>query len=128
MRTFVHDDGGPRIVFGPGALAQLADEVSRLGGSRALVLSTPGRRDLAGRVVEVLGDSVAGTFDGATMHTPVEVTERALEGGAVSTPTRWSRSVAGRRPGSARPWPSGPGSRTWSADDVRRLRGHPGAG
>jgi alcohol dehydrogenase class IV len=79
LRTFVHDDGGPRIVFGPGALGQVADEVSRLGGSRALVLSTPGRRDLAGRVVEVLGDSVAGTFDGATMHTPVEVTERAVK-------------------------------------------------
>ena len=71
MRTFVHDSSGPRIVFGPGALAGVADEVSRLGGSRALVLSTPGRRDLADRVVEVLGDCVAGTFNGATMHTPV---------------------------------------------------------
>ena len=79
MRTFVHDDSGPRIVFGPGALAGVADEVSRLGGSRAFVLSTPGRRDLADRVVEVLGDSVAATFDGATMHTPVEVTERAMK-------------------------------------------------
>jgi len=79
MRTFVHDSSGPRIVFGPGALAGVADEVSRLGGSRAFVLSTPGRRDLADRVVEVLGDSVTGTFDGATMHTPVEVTERAMK-------------------------------------------------
>ena len=78
MRTFVHNNSGPRIVFGPGALAGVADEVSRLGGSRAFVLSTPGRRDLADRVVEELDDSVAGTFDGATMHTPVEVTERAL--------------------------------------------------
>jgi alcohol dehydrogenase class IV len=78
VRTFERQVGKPRIVFGAGALTRVADEVARLGGSRALVLSTPGRVDLAASVVETLGESVVGTFDGAAMHTPVDVTERAV--------------------------------------------------
>ena len=78
VRTFERQVGKSRIVFGAGALTQVADEVARLGGSRALVLSTPGRVDLVATVVEALGESVVGTFDGAAMHTPVDVTERAV--------------------------------------------------
>jgi len=78
MRSFEIDEAPARVVFGAGTVERVADELGRLGGKRALVLSTPGRRGLAARVVNVLGDAAAGTFDGATMHTPVEVTERAL--------------------------------------------------
>ena len=78
VRTFERQVGKPRMVFGAGALTQVADEVARLGGTRALVLSTPGRVDLVATVVEALGESVVGTFDGAAMHTPVDVTERAV--------------------------------------------------
>ena len=78
MRSFEQETDGSRVVFGPGTLAETGRELERLGGSRALVLSTPGRADLATRVADVLGDAAAGTFDRAVMHTPVEVTERAL--------------------------------------------------
>lgn len=67
-----------RVLFGPGRAAHAADEVRRLSCARALVLSTPGQRVLADRVAAGLGSLAAGVFAGATMHTPVAVTEEAL--------------------------------------------------
>jgi maleylacetate reductase len=78
MRSFEQQAGPTRIVFGAGTLTQVGDELARLGGHRALVLSTPGHSDLAERVAAGLGDAAAGTFTGATMHTPVEVTQEAM--------------------------------------------------
>ncbi|HYN68472.1 MAG TPA: maleylacetate reductase [Ornithinibacter sp.] len=78
MHSFEHDTGATRTVFGTGTLSRVAPELARLGGRRALVLSTPGQRGLATRVAGVLGDAAAGIFDGAAAHTPVEVTDAAL--------------------------------------------------
>jgi maleylacetate reductase len=63
------------IVFGTGTVGQVRAEVERLGRSRVLLLARPGRADA---VEEALGPLVAGRFAGAAMHTPVDVTERAL--------------------------------------------------
>jgi maleylacetate reductase len=76
--AFVHQGSPQRVVFGAGALAAVSDEARRLGIRRALVLSTPGHRDAAERVAGLLGEVAAGLFAGATMHTPVAVTEAAL--------------------------------------------------
>ncbi len=78
MHSFEHDTDASRTVFGTGTLSRVRDELRRVGGRRALVLSTPGQRALATRVAGVLGDAAAGTFDGAAEHTPVEVTDAAL--------------------------------------------------
>ena len=78
MRSFEHDTGAVRVVFGAGTLARVPAELARLGGRRALVLSTPGQRALAGRVSAELGAAAAGAFAGAAMHTPVEVTGAAI--------------------------------------------------
>lgn len=78
MQTFRHQSLPARIVFGRGSSAQAAEEIRALGCSRALVLSTPHQADQARALAETLGSLNAGLFDGATMHTPVEVTERAL--------------------------------------------------
>lgn len=67
-----------RILFGPGKLAYVAEEVTRLGASRALVLSTPFQRADAFALAERLGPLAAGIFSEATMHTPIDVTERAM--------------------------------------------------
>ena len=68
------------MVFGEGTLARIADEVSRLGCSRAFVLSDPHHaRTAARKVLELLGDRAVGLSTDAAMHTPVEVTERVLE-------------------------------------------------
>jgi alcohol dehydrogenase class IV len=67
-----------RVLFGRGRVAEIADEVRRLGAKRALVLSTPGHRALGESVAALLGDLAAGVYANATMHTPVAVTEDAL--------------------------------------------------
>ncbi|WP_030611817.1 maleylacetate reductase and hydroxyquinol 1,2-dioxygenase domain-containing protein [Streptomyces sclerotialus] len=78
MRAFTYAGHPARVVFGTGTLSRLPEELARLGAGRALVLTTPGRADLARRAREVLGAAAAGEFTGAAMHTPVEVTERAV--------------------------------------------------
>ncbi len=72
MRSFVYDSLPGRVVFGLGAVDKLAEEVERLGASRALVLSTPGQRALAERAAAALGAKAVGVFDGAAMHVPIE--------------------------------------------------------
>jgi maleylacetate reductase len=79
MQPFVYQTYPQRVVFGPGSLARLADEVDALGARRALVLCTPGQRHLAERVAALLGARCAGIFDGAVMHVPVEQARRARE-------------------------------------------------
>jgi alcohol dehydrogenase class IV/protocatechuate 3,4-dioxygenase beta subunit len=78
MRTFVYSANRSRIVFGHGTVATVAAEVERLGGTKALVLAGPKGGASARAVVDALGPLVAARFDGAAMHTPVEVTEQAL--------------------------------------------------
>ncbi len=67
-----------RVVFGSGTLAQVGAEVARLGHSRALILSTPHQQAQADALTASLGALAAGIFAGAEMHTPVDVTERAV--------------------------------------------------
>lgn len=78
MRTFVHTSHPARVVFGSGTVGRLAEEVGRLGGTRVLLLSGPSLAEASARVRDALGGLVAAEFAGAAMHTPVEVTERAL--------------------------------------------------
>ncbi len=68
-----------RVIFGSGTLARVGDEVAALGCSRALVLSTPEQKEAAEALQAQLGAFAVGLFARAAMHTPVEVTEDALE-------------------------------------------------
>lgn len=70
---FVYDVQAMRIVFGPGRLNLLGDEVARLGWAKVLVLCTPGRRALGERLAEMIGPGAAGVFSGARTHVPVGV-------------------------------------------------------
>jgi alcohol dehydrogenase class IV len=65
-------------VFGSGTLSAAATEIQRLGGQRAFVLTTPQQEAEGRKLGSSLGSLFAGIFSGATMHTPVEVTEQAL--------------------------------------------------
>ena len=78
MRPFHYNGHPARVIFGSGTLSQLPDEVARLGLKRTLVLATPPQEAEAKRVAALLGDASAGVFAGAVMHTPVEVTEKAM--------------------------------------------------
>lgn len=78
MDRFVFPGLTTRVVFGSGTLGKAEEEVRRLGHGRALVLSTPHQKADAERLAAALGDLAAGVFAEAAMHTPVEVTERAV--------------------------------------------------
>ena len=67
-----------RVVFGASIRKTIADEVRRLGASRALVLSTPQQSDAAFEIAELLGPLAAGVFCKAEMHTPVSITDAAM--------------------------------------------------
>lgn len=79
MQPFVYTGHPYRVVFGFGTVAQLGAELERLGARHALVLSTPEQREIAERIAASLGAVAAGVFSQATMHTPLGVTETALE-------------------------------------------------
>jgi maleylacetate reductase len=78
IRPFTFPGLPVRVVFGHGTLAQVPDELGRMGRKRALVLSTPHQADQAQALLDRLGAAGAGLFSGATMHTPLQVTETAL--------------------------------------------------
>jgi maleylacetate reductase len=66
-----------RVVFGAGSLSTLGAELEKLGAKRALVLSTPGRGHSVRQVAASLGPLLAGVYDKAAMHVPVEIAEDA---------------------------------------------------
>jgi len=77
MRSFAYNQLPGRVVFGVGALAELAREIERLGAKRALVLATPEQRAQAEDVARRLGDRCAGVFPRAVMHVPIETAREA---------------------------------------------------
>jgi maleylacetate reductase len=79
MRSFTYDQLPARIIFASGSIERLADEVSRLGATRALVLSTPGQRRLGEEGAHRLGALAAGIYAEAVMHVPADTARAALE-------------------------------------------------
>lgn len=78
MQPFSFTSDPVRVIFGRGTSAKVGDEIKRLGCARALVLTTPQQKADGERLAKSLGTLAAGTFHDATMHTPTEVTERAV--------------------------------------------------
>ncbi len=79
MRAFVYDQAPGRVIFGVGSLDRVAEEVSRLGARRAIVLSTPEQREQAEDVARRLGEVAAGVYPRAVMHVPIETARAARE-------------------------------------------------
>lgn len=77
MLAFVYVALPARVVFGRGTLSWLGAEIQSLRCKRAMVLSTPQQAAHAAQLAARLGDQASGLFAEATMHTPVNVTERA---------------------------------------------------
>jgi len=69
---------GIRIVFGVDTITQLPEELARISGKRALIISTPQQLDQAEELRQLIGDRVASVFSNAAMHTPVDVTADAM--------------------------------------------------
>ncbi len=80
MKTaFIYQTAPVRVRFGAGTLRHVGDEIAAMGATRALILSTPFQQDDATQLAATLGQRAAGVFAEARMHTPVDVTVRALQ-------------------------------------------------
>jgi alcohol dehydrogenase class IV len=77
MQPFVFDQPGYRVIFGVGSLDGLTAEVTRLGASRVLVVSTSAERAFAEDAARRLGPIARGIFADAVMHHPLEVIHAA---------------------------------------------------
>jgi maleylacetate reductase len=73
--TFTYVALPTRVVFGAGSSRGLAAEVDRLAAKRVLLVCTPGRAQMVKALSA--GLPIAGIFDEAVMHTPVQLVERA---------------------------------------------------
>ncbi|MGO8095471.1 maleylacetate reductase [Rhizobium leguminosarum] len=78
-RDFIYSGSPAHIVFGEGKSAAAGEWVEKLGCANALVLSTPQQKADAEALAAQLGSLAVGVFAGAVMHTPVDVTEEAME-------------------------------------------------
>lgn len=80
-REFSYVGSPARVVFGVDTVTggtAVTEAMEQLGVSKALLLTTPAQAGDGGRLSSALGGRCVGLFSGAVMHTPVEVTERAL--------------------------------------------------
>lgn len=77
MESFVYTASPSRIVFGADSIDQLPAEIERLGAKRALIICTPRQHDQAQAIADRLPGRVAGIFDEAAMHVPIEVARKA---------------------------------------------------
>jgi len=79
MQEFTYKSTPAHVLFGTGTLARLPELVSELGGTRALLLSTPAQASQVRALGGLLGNIPVAYFHEATLHTPVEITERAMQ-------------------------------------------------
>ncbi|MGP3756844.1 iron-containing alcohol dehydrogenase family protein [Streptomyces sp. IBSNAI001] len=71
-----------RTFCGEGALESLPRELKRVGAHRAVIICIPAvaaHTEAMGRVHEVLGERLAGQFDGVEEHSPLPSVERARD-------------------------------------------------
>lgn len=75
VKPFTYAALPTRVIFGRGRIAEAAAEAQRLGMKRPLVITTHQQSDSGAALVK----STAGVaFAGAAMHTPTDVTEKAM--------------------------------------------------
>lgn len=77
--TFEHSGSSARIIFGRGSTSRISDVLGALDVCRALILSTDVQKDAAESIAMNLGKKCLGVYAKAQMHTPVTVTNAAME-------------------------------------------------
>lgn len=77
--NFIYETLATRVVFGAGTVTKVREEVEALGAKRAVVISTPTKRNYPDQVAEIVGDLCVGVLKEAVQHVPVEVVEKSLE-------------------------------------------------
>ncbi|KAJ3579770.1 hypothetical protein NPX13_g793 [Xylaria arbuscula] len=81
MEDFEYSPNPGRVIFGNGTINRIPDELKRLNFSKPVILSTPEQLSQAQRIESILQGhvEVIGIFSNAMMHTPVHVTNTAVE-------------------------------------------------
>jgi alcohol dehydrogenase class IV len=79
MSSFEYNANPGRVIFDHGTIRKLPEELKRLNLSAPLLLSTPHQVSQAEDLKTILQGRIAGLFTEATMHTPSNVTDKALE-------------------------------------------------
>ncbi|KAJ7173473.1 iron-containing alcohol dehydrogenase [Mycena filopes] len=79
LEPFVYTGLPARVIFGRGTLSQVGQEIERLGCSKALVLTTPGGAKMGEALKAELGSLAVGIYTHATLHSPTNITEEAVE-------------------------------------------------
>ena len=79
MSSFEYNANPGRVIFGHGTIKKLPEELNRLNLSAPLLLSTPHQVNQAEDIRAILQGKIVGLFTEATMHTPTNVTEKALQ-------------------------------------------------
>ena len=78
MNEFTYSANEIRALFGSGTRKQLSDEIAFLGACRAMVITSSNSRETIKQIIVELGDLCITHFNGAEMHTPIDVTQKAL--------------------------------------------------
>jgi maleylacetate reductase len=79
MRPFVYNPHPSRIVFGNGTISTVKDEMARLNCSKAVILTTPHQVGVGQELKALMEGFVVGSYNNATMHTPMDVTIEAVD-------------------------------------------------
>jgi alcohol dehydrogenase class IV len=79
MESFVYTTNPSHVIFGPGSSSKLPHHLARRNLHSALILSTPRQLEKATMIEQLLTPNTVGTFSKATMHTPVETTQEAVQ-------------------------------------------------
>jgi maleylacetate reductase len=78
VEPFVHDVPASRVVFAPGSIDQVGEELERLGCSRAMLIAGGPEAAYADRIAKDLKNRVVARFTDVVMHVPVEVSATAI--------------------------------------------------
>ncbi|KAI1367706.1 putative maleylacetate reductase [Xylaria arbuscula] len=81
MEDFEYSPNPGRVIFGNSTINRIPDELKRLNFSKPVILSTPEQLSQAQKIESILQGhvEVIGIFSNAMMHTPVHVTNTAVE-------------------------------------------------
>ncbi|MEM6650442.1 MAG: maleylacetate reductase [Pseudomonadota bacterium] len=79
MENFIYTGLPANVVFGQNTTEQLPEEVEKLNISKAVIFTTPEQAQLGEKLSALLGETSAGIYPHAAMHTPVSVTDKALD-------------------------------------------------
>jgi alcohol dehydrogenase class IV len=79
MDSFIYTTNPSNAIFGPGSSSKLPDQLARRKLHKALILSTPRQLEKATMIEQLLAPNTVGVFSMATMHTPIEITQEAVQ-------------------------------------------------